>query len=93
MTSTTSADVLAALRDAVQVVLELDAHAVRPDARLVDDLGADSLALVAIVEILEEQLGPLASGRLRIDDVDLDRMTTVGELVDYTAARVGGRPR
>lgn len=87
--STLSADeVLTILRDAIAVVMEIDGAAVTREMRFVEDLRADSLALVEIVDILEEQLAPLAAAGFRIDDDDLDAITTVGQAVDYAVARL-----
>ena len=75
-------DVFVVVRDAVVTVMEVDAAAVTPDTRLVDDLNCDSLALVEIADILEEALP------IRIEDADLDEICTVGEAVDYAVARL-----
>ncbi|MGB8649101.1 MAG: acyl carrier protein [Mycobacteriales bacterium] len=78
-------DVLALLRSAVQTVLEIDPQTVTLQTRFVEDLKADSLALVEIVEILEEQV---ARPGFRIDDEDLDALETVGQAVAYALARL-----
>ncbi|MEZ5295476.1 MAG: phosphopantetheine-binding protein [Ilumatobacteraceae bacterium] len=55
----------------------------------VDDLDADSLALIELVESLEGRtLRP--NGRLRIEDEDLEDLKTVRDAVDYVHERVGG---
>lgn len=81
-------EVLEIVRSAVVTVLEVDPSTVDRDSRLVEDLRADSLALVEIVEIVEEQLMPLAPPGFRIADEDLDAIATVGEAVDYAVARL-----
>ena len=55
----------------------------------VDDLEADSLALIELVEALEEELGERSVG-FRIEDEDLEDLKTVRDAVDYVYARVGG---
>jgi acyl carrier protein len=70
---------LAALRDAVRVVLETDVVLTR-ETRFADDLGADSLARVEIAEVLELAGWVLA-------DEDLDDLVSVGLTVDYLVAR------
>jgi acyl carrier protein len=83
-----SADhVLGVVRDAVALVLEVDPAVVRPDTELAA-LEADSLALVEIAEIVEEQLQPLVPGSFRIPDQDLEALCTVGDAVDYLLARL-----
>ncbi|WP_306324044.1 MULTISPECIES: acyl carrier protein [unclassified Streptomyces] len=47
------------------------------DARLREDLGMDSLDLVELVSILEENLGA------PVDDEDAQRLSTVGEVVAH----------
>ncbi|HVE63216.1 MAG TPA: acyl carrier protein [Mycobacteriales bacterium] len=88
MSIPTADEVLRMLQEAIAVVMEIDGATVTREMRLVDDLGADSLALVEIVEILEERLAPLAPPGFRIEDDDLDAIGTVGEAVDYAVARL-----
>ena len=81
-------DVLEVVRAAVATVLELDPSSVHRDTRFRDDLHADSLALVEIVEIVEETLAPRARPGFHIEDEDLDALVTVGEAVDYAVDRL-----
>jgi acyl carrier protein len=73
--------VLAAVQEAVAIVLEVPADSVLPDQRFAEDLAADSLALVEIIDLLEERLAVV------IPDQDLDDLTTVGLAVDYLVKR------
>ena len=84
-------DVLTVVRDALVIVLELDPGRVSASTRIVEDLGADSLALVELAEIIEERLAPLSRDGFVIDDADLDDIVTIGELVDYSLARLSPR--
>jgi acyl carrier protein len=79
-------DTLTMVRDAVAVVCEVDPTDLSRQTRFAD-LGADSLARVSIADVLEARY---AAGRLRIDDTSLDRMSSLGELVDYAAAQLDG---
>lgn len=72
---------------AVVTVLEVEPGTLARETRLVEDLGADSLGLVEIAEVVEEQLRRRAPG-FTIDDEDLEGLTTVGLAVDYAAARL-----
>lgn len=81
-------EVLAVVQGAVAVVLEVEPATVTRATRFKDDLRADSLALVEIVEIVEETLAPQARPGFHIEDEDLDALTTVGEAVDYAVARL-----
>ena len=53
-----------------------------------DDLDADSLALIELVEALEEELSERTVG-FRIEDEDLEDLKTVRDAVDYVYGRVG----
>ena len=86
--SLTEAQVLDVVQRAVATVLELDPSSVGRATRFKADLKADSLALVEIVEIVEEELAPQARAGFHIDDEDLDGLRTVGEAVDYAIARL-----
>ena len=48
----------------------------------------DSLALIELVEAIEEELSERATG-FRIDDDDLEDLKTVRDAVDYVVARLG----
>lgn len=84
----TADEVLAVVQAAVATVLERDPTSVTRDTRFKADLEADSLALVEIVEIIEEELAPRARAGFHIEDEDLDSLSTVGEAVDYAVARL-----
>ena len=58
------------------------------ETRFREDLEADSLALVEIVEIVEETLAPRARPGFHLEDEDLDGLATVGDAVDYAVARL-----
>ena len=81
-------EVLALIRENLSEILEIDEARVTRDARFADDLEADSLALIELVEVLEAELGERTVG-FSIDDEDLAELQTVGEAVDYVVARVG----
>ena len=61
--------------------LGVDADEVVPAAKIVDDLGADSLDIVELVMSVEEYY------EIEISDEDADKLTTVGEIVDYVNAK------
>jgi acyl carrier protein len=80
-------DVLALIRERLAEILEIDEDAVTLDATFAS-LDADSLALIELVEALEEDLGERTVG-FSIDDEDLEDLKTVREAVDYVVARLG----
>jgi acyl carrier protein len=51
------------------------------------DLGADSLALIELVEALEESLSSSVAG-FHIDDEDLEGLASVRDAVDYVTAKL-----
>jgi len=50
---------------------------VAPEAKFVDDLGADSLDLVELVMALEEEYN------MEISDEDAEKILTVGDAIEY----------
>lgn len=88
MSGLTEAQVLAEVRAALSVVLEVDASAVGPDTRFGADLAADSLAMIELVEILEERLAAAVPGGLHIPDADVETLVSVGDVVGYILARM-----
>jgi len=81
-------EVLTLVRERLAEILEIDEDRITRDARFADDLDADSLALIELVEILESELGERTVG-FSVDDEDLAELHTVGEAVDYVVARLG----
>jgi acyl carrier protein len=53
-----------------------------PEASFVDDLGADSLDLVELVMLLEEEFGQ------EIPDEDAEKIQTVQDAVDYITSHI-----
>ena len=69
-------------------ILEIDEDRIKLDSSFTTDLDADSLALIELVEALEEELGERTVG-FSIDDEDLGDLRTVQEAVDYVVGRLG----
>ena len=57
---------------------------VKPGARFVEDLGADSLDTVELVMALEEEFG------IEIPDEDAEKAKTVGDVINYIDAKQKG---
>jgi acyl carrier protein len=81
-------EILSLVRERLAEILEIDEAAITRDATFADDLGADSLALIELVEALEEDIGERTVG-FTVDDEDLVDLRTVGDAVDYVIARLG----
>jgi acyl carrier protein len=76
------------LRERLAEILEIDEDRIKLESSFTQDLDADSLALIELVEALEEELGERTVG-FSIDDEDLGDLGTVQEAVDYVVARLG----
>jgi acyl carrier protein len=75
------------VRDRLADILEIDPSTISEGQSFVDDLDADSLALIELVEALEETLNERTTG-FRIEDEDLEDLKTVRDAVDYVHDRV-----
>lgn len=80
--------ILAVVKDQLAEILEIDADSINETDRFAEDLRADSLALVELVDMLEEELSERTAG-FEFDDEDLADLLTVADAVDYVATRVG----
>ncbi len=76
------------IRDQLADILEVDPSTISESASFAEDLDADSLALIELVEALEEELGERTVG-FRIEDEDLEDLRTVRDAVDYVVAKLG----
>ncbi|PZS18624.1 MAG: phosphopantetheine-binding protein [Acidimicrobiales bacterium] len=76
------------IRDQLADILEIDPGGITENASFAEDLDADSLALIELVEGLEEELSERSVG-FRIDDEDLEDLKTVRDAVDYVVAKLG----
>ena len=74
------------VRDRLADILEIEPGTISEGQSFVDDLDADSLALIELVEALEEELSDRTVG-FRIDDEDLEDLKTVRDAVDYVLER------
>ncbi|MFO7840473.1 MAG: acyl carrier protein [Desulfosalsimonadaceae bacterium] len=59
--------------------LDIDAAEVVPDASLIDDLGADSLAIVELIMTMEEEFD------IEVPDEDAENLLTVKDAINYIA--------
>ena len=70
-------------------ILEIDPAGITEGQSFTDDLDADSLALIELVEALEEEIGERTVG-FRIEDEDLEDLKTVRDAVDYVFEKLEG---
>jgi len=62
--------------------LPVDAAKVTEDARMIDDLGADSANLMMLIMDLETEFD------MQVEDEALGTIKTVGDIVDYIAKKL-----
>ena len=81
-------DVLGIVRNRLAEILEIEPAGIGEGDSFQDDLDDDSLALIELVEAIEEELGE-RSIEIRIEDDDLEDLKTVRDAVDYVVGRLG----
>lgn len=65
------------IRSTIAEQLSIDEEEVNMESSFIDDLGADSLDLVELIMALETEFD------LEIPDEDAEKISTVGDVVDY----------
>ncbi|HEV8622991.1 MAG TPA: acyl carrier protein [Acidimicrobiia bacterium] len=81
-------EVFRIIRERLADILEIEESRITLEASFTEDLSADSLALIELVEAIEQELEDRAAG-FRIEDEDLAELRTVRDAVDYVVERVG----
>lgn len=84
--------VLQLVQERLAEILEIDPGEISEGQSFTDDLDADSLALIELVEALEADLSTRAEN-FRIEDEDLEDLKTVRDAVEYIVARVSEAAR
>ena len=71
---------MSVLETITQIIVDqlgVDKSAVVPEAKFIDDLGADSLDIVELLMAVEDQFG------IEVPDEDAEGMQTVGDIIRY----------
>jgi acyl carrier protein len=76
-------EVQAKLKEIVMDRLNAEEEQIKPEASFVEDLGADSLDIVELIMGIEEEFD------IEIPDEDAEKLTTVGEAMNYVKAKLG----
>jgi acyl carrier protein len=72
-----SVDYETKVKEIISQQLEVSTEQLRPEASFIDDLKADSLAVVELVLALEQEFG------IEIPDEDTEQIKTVKDAVNY----------
>ena len=67
----------AKIKDIIVEELGVNADQVTPEAKLIEDLGADSLDAVELVMAIEEEFG------IEIPDEEAEKLLAVGDIITY----------
>ena len=70
------------VKEIIAKELEVSVDQLTPDAKFIEDLGADSLDTVELVMAFEEEFD------LEIPDEDAEKMTTVADAIKYLESHV-----
>ena len=79
----TKEEVVAKLKNIVSDRLDVEEDQVTPEKNFVEDLGADSLDIVELIMGIEEEFD------IEIPDEDAEKLTSVGEAMNYTLSKIG----
>lgn len=79
----TKEEAVAKLKSIVADRLDVEEDQVTPEKNFVEDLGADSLDIVELIMGIEEEFD------IEIPDEDAEKLTSVGEAMNYTLSKIG----
>ncbi|WP_457601278.1 acyl carrier protein [Hydrogenivirga sp.] len=72
------------IKEIIADQLGVEQEKIVPEAKFVEDLGADSLDVVELIMAFEEEFG------IEIPDEDAEKIQTVGDVINYLKEKVGG---
>ena len=73
------------VKEIIAKELEVDVKQLTPEAKFIEDLGADSLDIVELVMELEEAFG------IDIPDEDADKLKSVGDAMTYLKTQTASK--
>ena len=76
-------EIQAKLKEIVMDRLNAEESQIKPEASFVEDLGADSLDIEELIMGIEEEFD------IEIPDEDAEKLTTVGEALNYVKSKLG----
>lgn len=71
------------VKDIIVEQLGVNPEQVNPDAKFIEDLGADSLDTVELVMAFEEEFG------IDVPDEEAEKLQSVGDVISYIEANKG----
>jgi len=71
------------VKDIIVDQLGVNADQVNPEAKFVEDLGADSLDTVELVMAFEEEF------EIEVPDEEAEKLTSVGDVISYISSQQG----
>lgn len=74
-------DIAEQVKKIVSEQLDVDVAQIKPELAFIEDLGADSLAIVELVLAFEEKF------EIDVPDEDTEKIRTVGDAITYISAR------
>ena len=72
------------VKDIIVEQLGVSAEQVKPEAKFIDDLGADSLDTVELVMAFEEEF------EIEVPDEEAEKLTSVGDVITYIDSNNNG---
>ena len=79
----TKEEVMTRLKEIVTDRLDVEESQITSEASFVEDLGADSLDIVELIMGIEEEFD------IEIPDEDAEKLTNVGEALEYVKGKLG----
>ena len=76
-------EILSRLKEIVIDRLDVEEGQIKNEASFIEDLGADSLDIVELIMGIEEEFD------IEIPDEDAEKLTTVGEALNYVKNKLG----
>jgi len=76
-------DIESKVKDIIVEQLGVNAEQVTPEAKFIEDLGADSLDTVELVMAFEEEFS------IEVPDEEAEKLQTVGDVLNYVKERQG----
>lgn len=76
-------EITSRLKEIVMDRLDVEEDQIKPEASFVEDFGADSLDIVELIMGIEEVFD------IEIPDEDAEKLTNVGEAMEYIKGKLG----